>query len=200
MKHYIADDEILEQAALYALGALTPPEAQKFESHLAEHCETCQTESEALAAVVAQLGLAAPEAAAPVEAREELLARIAAEPRHKTKQTTSSEVLPAFLTIRACEGEWQEVAPGAFFKQLFVNNVRQTITWLVKMEPGSHLPKHRHLGVEESIILTGDCWANGEEFGPGDYRCALPGSVDESVYTVGGTTLLLVAPMNVELL
>ena len=39
-----------------------------------------------------------------------------------------------------------------------------------------------------------------EPFGPGDYRCAPPGSVDEDVSTLGGTTLLLITPMNAELL
>jgi anti-sigma factor ChrR (cupin superfamily) len=199
MRHEAAEDEIRERAALHAIGALTEHEAHAFESHLAEGCEVCEAELQAFTAVVAQLGFDAMGAKPPAEMREKLLERIVAEKEQEESRATSlSNLPPQFLTVRTDEGEWLKVAPGAFFKQLFADQTRKTVTWMVKMEPGARLPKHRHLGIEESIVLTGDCWANGERFGPGDYRCALPGSVDEVVSTMGGTTLLLIAPMEVE--
>lgn len=201
MRHNTNADEVRELAALHALGTLTQREAQAFESHLIEGCSVCAEESQAFADVVAQLGCSAMEVEPPTGTREQLLARIAAESQpEKSRSVLPSHAPSQFLTVRADEGEWREVAPGAFFKQLFADRQRETITWMVKMEPGSRLPKHRHLGVEESIVLAGDCWVNGELFNPGDYRCALPGSVDEEVSTLHGTTLLLIAPLHAELL
>lgn len=201
MRHKTNEDEVNELAALHALGALTPHEAHAFESHLIEGCEECEAEAQAFAHVVAQLGFEAIELEPPAGTREQLLERLAAESQpEKPHSTLPSDVPSQFLIVRADEGEWREVAPGAFFKQLFADRERQTITWMVKMEPGSRLPKHHHPGVEESIVLAGDCWVNGERFGPGDYRCALPGSIDEELSTLGGTTLMLITPINAELL
>jgi anti-sigma factor ChrR (cupin superfamily) len=195
MKHDAAEDEMSARAALYALGALTQYEAQAFESHLTEDCKVCPAELRDFAEVVAQLGFETKEAEPSASAREALLKRLVAAP---PRETISSASPPQFLTMRANEGPWLEVAPGAFFKRLFADRERETVTWLAKLQPGSRLPKHRHHGVEESIVMEGACWANGELFGPGDYRCALAGSVDEVISTVGGTTFLLIAPMKVE--
>lgn len=201
MRHTTNEDEVKELAALHALGALTPHEAHAFESHLIEGCEECEAEAQAFAEVVAQLGFEAIELEPPAGTREQLLQRLAAESQPQQPPSTLPSNVPSqFLIVRANEGEWREVAPGAFFKQLFADRQRETVTWMVKMEPGSRLPKHHHPGVEESIVLSGDCWVNGELFNPGDYRCALLGSVDEEVSTLGGTMLLLITPMNAGLM
>ncbi len=195
MRHQTNEDEVRELAALHALGALTQHEAQAFESHLTEGCDGCAAESQAFADIVAQLGCSVMELEPSAGTREQLLARIAAESQPEKSRSPLPSITP-FVIVRANEGEWREVAPGAFFKQLFVDRQRETATWMVKMEPGARLPKHQHPGVEESLVLSGDCWVNGELFNPGDYRCALAGSVDEEVSTLGGTTLLLITPMN----
>jgi anti-sigma-K factor RskA len=81
MEHKLATDQIKEQAALYALGALSQIEARGFENHLADGCEVCQAEVAEFDSVVGVLGLAAPPASPPANLREKLTARIAKEPR-----------------------------------------------------------------------------------------------------------------------
>src|SRR5215471_6162009 len=81
MEHKLATDEIREQAALYALGALSQIEARAFENHLADGCEVCQAEVSGFDGVVGELGLAAPPASPSAHLRDQLMARIAKEPR-----------------------------------------------------------------------------------------------------------------------
>jgi quercetin dioxygenase-like cupin family protein len=120
-----------------------------------------------------------------------LLARIGQEKNQTLIQTGSN-----FVTLRADQGKWSKIAEGAFIKKLFVDEVRRTVTSLVKLNPGGRLEGHRHHSTEECYILEGDYHINGEVLGPGDYHCALPGSVDEELFTVGGTIFLLIAPLR----
>src|SRR5262249_7917892 len=81
MEHKLATDEIKEQAALYALGALSQIEARAFENHLADGCEICQAAVGGFEGVVGVVGLGAPPAGPPAQLGAVLKARIAKEPR-----------------------------------------------------------------------------------------------------------------------
>jgi len=97
-----------------------------------------------------------------------------------------------FVSLRANEGEWIEACEGMLVKRLFVDEAKGTVTSLYKLLPGTHAATHRHSGVEERMVLEGDFHVNGEVFGPGDYRSSMPGTTDESPFTLGGTLLLIV--------
>jgi anti-sigma factor ChrR (cupin superfamily) len=106
-----------------------------------------------------------------------------------------------FLVVRAGEGEWRPTADaGVRFKLLFVDRERSTVTTLVRMEPGARIPAHRHLGVEQCLLLEGDLRAGGIEMSAGDFNCSLPGSVHEDLTTEGGALFLIVAPERYETL
>ncbi|HZN11071.1 MAG TPA: cupin domain-containing protein [Blastocatellia bacterium] len=182
MSHDRADDQICEQAALYALGALEAAEAEAFAEHLAGGCEVCAAEWRACQSVVARLGLGGQALDPPPGVRDRLLA----------------SVRTASVTVRAEEGKWRPAGEGLFTKRLFVDRDRGTVTFLLRAQAGARLPAHRHAAVEECLVLEGDYHVNGEKLGPGDYHCALPGSADESLYTEGGATVLLIAPLNSE--
>lgn len=193
MKHQTSTEESREQAALYALGMLSQTEASAFESHLAEGCAACEAERQAFTTVVAHLGFGLPEEAPPAETREELLARVAEESTPiPASAAAQPEISSGFLSLRADEGEWRELAPGVLEKRLFKDHTRGTVTSIYKLLPGTQAPQHLHHGVEECFVLTGDFRIHDEVLGPGDYHCAMPGTVHEIVSTVHGTTLLIV--------
>ena len=108
--------------------------------------------------------------------------------------------LKGFFSMRANEGEWRELSEGLLEKQLFVDQRKGTVTTLIKLLPGVKLPDHRHLGVEECLVLEGDFHVNDEVFGPGDYRCAMTDSIDQTPYSVNGALLLIVAQHGYEVL
>lgn len=187
MKHDQIEDNIVERASLYALGALSEIETRAFEEHLAAGCEVCEAEVGPFQSVVSAMGFAAPDIQPPASAREKLFASLA--------QTTASPA-PApdfFFTLRAKEGEWKESFPGIHIKQLFIDEKTGTVTSLFKLKPGAHAPLHRHDGIEQCLVLEGDFHVNDEVLGPGDFTSAMPGSVHHTAYTEGGALLLIVA-------
>jgi anti-sigma factor ChrR (cupin superfamily) len=104
-----------------------------------------------------------------------------------------------FLVVRAGEGEWRETEdPGVTFKLLYADRERATVTTLVRMEPGARIRAHRHLGVEQCLLLEGDLRSGGVEMAAGDFNCSLPGSVHEDLTTEGGALFLIVAPERYE--
>jgi anti-sigma factor ChrR (cupin superfamily) len=194
MSHTTADEEAAGRAALYALGALEGDEAREFEEHLLTGCEACAAELREFEAVAADLGLAAPEAEPPASVRARLLA-LASE----DKGGGSASAAPGFLVVRAGEGRWRPTDDaGVSFKLLFADRERGTVTTLVRMEPGSRIRSHRHLGVEQCLVLEGDVRSGGIGMTAGDFNCSMPGSVHEELVSDGGALLLLVSPERYE--
>lgn len=199
-------EETQELAALFALGALTQHEARAVETLRAEPGNALADEIAAFESVTAQLGFAVGECSPSPAVRTTLLARISdTEPARSSfgeefHLPFTAQDLSQVFSLRANEGDWLELGPGLTAKTLFVDATRGLVTSLVKMAPGGALPPHRHKGEEQFYVLEGDCNVHGTRLGPGDFHRAAPGSVHESTYTVEGTTFLLIAPADYEIL
>lgn len=189
-----------ETAALYALGALTTDEALAFEQLLSAD-ERLRAECQSFDELVAGLALCANEASPSPALREKLLARIAAtEQEPKAVTLTSSKTVLPTVDIRIQEGQWMQLAEKVFCKTLFVDPQSGMVTSLVKLEPGGYLPRHRHLGIEQTLVVEGDCIVNGNVFYPGDYRARACDTEDGAVTTEHGTLIMLIAPERCEIL
>ena len=190
MKHSVADVQVREMLTLYALGALSQQEARVVEQHLAEGCEECASELRRFESVVAALGFAGQPVTPPASVREKLVSKLGEESQPITMPL--GRILNNF-SLRADEGQWTETAPGVFEKHLFSDEGRGTVTTLIKMMPGIELPSHRHMGVEECLVIEGDFHVGSEDFGPGDYRRAMAGTIDQTPFSINGTLLLIVS-------
>lgn len=200
MSDRAATHEMTDTAALYALGALSQHEARSFEEHIAEGCETCAAELESFELTVKALAFGAPEVQPSAGVREALLASLnGAASKHSREAPKTGDPEP-FISILAAQGEWQECAAGIFLKKLHVDQATGITTSLVRMRPGTALPVHQHLGVEQVFVLEGDCNISGQRLTSGDYHRAVPGSIHETTYTVDGTLFLLIAPERYEVL
>jgi anti-sigma factor ChrR (cupin superfamily) len=189
VKHKSAADEIIAQASFHALGALSQHEARAFENHLAAGCEVCAAEENSFKSVVSALGLAAAEVEPPARVRAKFLTRLG----QSAKRAPAKVDLDSFVTIRAGEGEWHAASEGVLVKTLFVDQKTGAVTSLFKFNAGAHAPRHLHQANEQCLVVEGDFHLNDESFGPGDYTCAMAGSVHESAYSVNGALLLIVA-------
>jgi anti-sigma factor ChrR (cupin superfamily) len=197
MSHTTVDEEQAGRAALYALGALEGGEAREFEEHLLAGCEACAAELREFEAVTYDLGSAAPEAEPPAGVRARLLALVSEE--GGGGPNLSRDIPEGFLVLRSGEGKWRPTDDaGVTFKLLFADNERGTVTTLVRMEPGSRIRSHRHLGVEQCLVLEGDVRSGEIAMTAGDFNCSMPGSVHEELMTDGGALLLLVSPEHYE--
>lgn len=198
----VTQEEIQELTALYALDALTQREAREVEARLAADDQKTEVELRAFEKVVASLSFAAPEAEPSAEAKDKLFARIASEKKAATKPTyitpTMTEALREIWHVRAEEGKWKPYSEGVLMKMLMVDKNKGTITTLLKIEPGAHIVRHRHHGLEECYVLEGDFNIGDQQYGPGDYQYALPGSVHPKIYSNHGALVLLIAPVEFE--
>jgi anti-sigma factor ChrR (cupin superfamily) len=215
MNDTMTHDELEGQAALYALGALDMEEARDFESHLAEGCDACAAELREFERVVESLALAAPPAAPPAGVRARLLTLVAsdergggpnlavpqteAESQTNAVESKSKRDARGYLVVRADEGEWVETDDaGVSYKLLFADRERGTYTTLVRMQPGARIPAHRHLGVEQCLVLEGDLSSGPVKMSAGDFNCSFPDSIHDEIKTDGGALLLFVSPAQYE--
>jgi anti-sigma factor ChrR (cupin superfamily) len=74
------------------------------------------------------------------------------------------------LTIRAEEGRWTVVAPGARTKKLAKGDGR--FTFLLEMEPNAVVPEHDHEGGEDSYVIRGSCHIGSLGLAQGDFHHA----------------------------
>jgi len=74
--------------------------------------------------------------------------------------------------IRASEGEWRPVPMlrGIDFKKLSSDRKRNTVTLLMRFQPGAKLPAHVNKGDEDAYVISGSCTVGGIDAWPGDYQ------------------------------
>jgi len=195
-----ASHEMTDFASLYSLGVLTQHEARAFEEHLSEGCEACAKELESFELTVGALGFGSSEAQPPVGMRDQLLSRVGESDSEQTQEGSTKKGPDQIVSILGTEGDWIELQKGVLVKQLYVDKATGIATSLVRMLPGTSLPVHKHLGVEQLLILEGDCVVAGQTLASGDYHRAATGTTHQSTYTEGGTLFLLIAPECYEVL
>ena len=150
-QHSIFTDEARELTALYSLGALPTAEHAEFEEHLRLGCQACHDELESLQTTVGMLGFAAQTVAPPAALRQRLLERVRETP------SAAAGILfnrAGLLISRSADLPWQ-AAPlvGIWSKPLFVDVAGKYTTALVRMDPGTRYPSHRHHEVEELFMI-----------------------------------------------
>lgn len=181
------DDETREQAALYALGALSPEEARDFAARLAAGDETATAELAAFGTVTDALAYAAPPHPARPALRDAVLARIGAPTEPVVQREGLRFVFPSAMTWAAGRAKGVEV------KRLVTDEAAGRNTSIVRMAPGTVYPTHRHAGIEEVYIIEGDLQVAGVTMRAGDYCRAEADSVHAGVHTVGGCVLVVTA-------
>ena len=92
--------------------------------------------------------------------------------------------------VRHDEGGFEATgAAGVSVRRLHLDPVRRTATMLVRMEPGSSYPSHRHGGLEECYVLSGDLRHDDRVMRGGDYEVVSEGSKHGRQWTEDGCLL-----------
>ena len=171
-----------ELVGALAIGALPENEISAIEAHIAI-CAACREDYESLRAVAATFGAwPADELQPPSSLWDRLAQRI-------SKQDGTR--MPSGAAPHLEEPEWEEVAPGISCKLLATDWVRQRVSMLVRLAPGTEYPPHTHAGVEELHLLDGELFIDDRKLFPGDYNRAEPGTSDRRVWSETGCTCVL---------
>ncbi len=80
----------------------------------------------------------------------------------------AAQPLQAYLSSPIDEIKWRTVAPGVAQHVLQAQGYRQGVLRLLKISPGTQLPKHTHKADELTLILRGAYRDEIGEFRPGD--------------------------------
>jgi hypothetical protein len=102
--------------------------------------------------------------------------------------------------IKAAEGSWREIAPGAMVKVLSFDMISRRTTALLRFAPGTRYAPHRHTEAEELYVLQGGCSIAGREMTVGDYHRAEVGTEHYDTSTDEGCLLLVISSPQNEIL
>ena len=176
-------EEHLDLVFLFALQALPEHEIASVEAQISS-CEDCQQEIETLRPIVRSFAGWPTDVLRPAES---LWGRLAQ--RIATETNTRPFVPPLKAPAKA---EWQEAAPGIHVKILSRNAENDSVSILVRLDPGADYPGHTHAGIEELHLLHGILKVDDRTLHPGDFIHSEAGSVDHRVWSETGCTCFLV--------
>jgi quercetin dioxygenase-like cupin family protein len=184
-----------EWAALYAAGALSPNECAQFEARLAAGDAACQAAIQALGPVIEGMFAAFSPVLPPLGMRARLLEQLG--PSEKPGSVDDSRPQRDMYVQRATGARWKEMGiRGAMRRVLWIDSQRNEYSALVRCEPGVVFPDHPHPGVEQCLVLEGDVWHDGIEYGPGDYQRFPAGSRHGEQTTRRGCLLLVIGTLS----
>ena len=168
---------------------------QQFDGHAevaraAASAETSATDEPLSAALTEALALAcapiAPDAQASARIKGRLLEQIRATGADRMQVDDS---LPGTLTVRADAGEWTTIAPKVHVKPL--HRDAESRSFLLRIDAGGTLTQHHHDGIEECVVLQGECFLGSLRLSAGDYHLALSGSTHGDAHSLSGALLFL---------
>ncbi len=99
---------------------------------------------------------------------------------------------PANLMDRLAQSPGRKPAPGIHVKILATNAENDSVSMLVRLDPGTDYPGHTHAGIEELHLLHGILKVDDRTLYPGDFIHGEAGSVDHRVWSETGCTCFLV--------
>lgn len=177
------DQEHLDLVFLFVLQALPPREIASVEAQISS-CGDCRQEIETLRPIVGSFVGWSTDVLRPPES---LWGRLA-------KRIAGETAAPPFVPPPEApdKPEWEEAAPGIHVKILAWNAENDSVSMLVRLDPGTDYPGHRHACVEELHLLHGILKVDDRTLYPGDFIHSEAGSVDHRVWSETGCTCFLV--------
>ncbi|MEL7538217.1 MAG: cupin domain-containing protein [Pseudomonadota bacterium] len=97
---------------------------------------------------------------------------------------------PGLTTVRGAEpADWFEPVPGNRIRVLRQDD--DTMSMIVRLEPGTVFPAHSHPADEETYVIEGETWFGDIHLVAGDYHLAPKGTEHGEVRTETGCVLLI---------
>ena len=178
--------EHLDRVFLFALQCLSPGEMASVEAQILS-CGDCQQEIRTLRPIVRSFVGWSTDVLRPPESLWGRLAK-----RIASEAGTRPFVPPVQAPPEAAaKPDWEEAAPGIHVKILARNSQIDSVSMLVRLDPGTDYPAHRHAGIEELHLLHGVLKVDDRTLYPGDFIHAEAGSVDHRVWSETGCTCFL---------
>jgi anti-sigma factor ChrR (cupin superfamily) len=188
-------DSLREELGLYAFGMLESESAAQIAQHLETGCAVCTEELQAVTGLVVALSSAVDVVAPAPDLKDRLLARV------RTEKPSVEQPESGIYVVRGGQGKWKETPwKGITYLRLYYDRTTGFATSLLRVEPGSQYPAHRHRGVEQSWVVEGSCRIGSVTIRAGDYACAAAGTEHGVLVSDDGCLLLMVSSAKDEVL
>jgi quercetin dioxygenase-like cupin family protein len=196
----INPDELIEQAAMYALGLLPGEEHDAFEDRVragdadvAAALRAVRPAADALLRATASGAAFEPRLIVRSDLINALGLKKDAPPFSEGKVADPfSEDLAGMVLLRGSNIGWTETGvPGARMKSLYVDKERQRASVLLQLDPGTVFADHDHPDVEECLVLEGDIDLGGKTMHKFDYMRIPKGGQHGTPRTRNGCLLLV---------
>ena len=184
------NEEKIDLALLYAIGALSAEERTNADLMLAEGDRLLESEIRSFRETAAQTALALPQSAPSASVKIKLMARI-----------DPAVVNPPNMAIlRGAKSNWRESGiPGIQFQLLHQDEGADLVTQLVRMAAGAVYPGHHHMKDEQCYVLEGSIRLDSVVLRAGDFSVAHALTDHRTISTESGCTLLLISCPHDEL-
>ncbi|MEM6808249.1 MAG: cupin domain-containing protein [Pseudomonadota bacterium] len=126
------------------------------------------------------------DAIAPVVPDAHAAARIK---RRLLERVRGDDAAADLVTVSGTSDDWIETSPGNQVKVLRSDDESMSI--LVRLEPGTTFPAHYHPVEEETYVVEGETYFGDIHLKAGDYHVAPQGSSHGEVRTETGCVLLI---------
>ena len=166
------------RAAEYVLGTLEGEERQAFARELQETPELERMVRE-WEDRLSPLADGIPSVDPPSELRQKIQAAIGEQ----------GQTIEGTVTLRAAEGPWVSLAPGAEKKVLYVDRAEGIESYLVRIAPGARVPAHEHSALEECLMLEGEMFIGTLRLVAGDYHAVPAGISHDEIWSPKGALL-----------
>ncbi len=186
-------------ALLALLGALDAGERQTFENRLREGDATAISAAREAEEIVLALADAVPECSPSPALRGRLFDTLAGELLAPSFIAERTAWLKSFLS-NAVALAWEPFAPGVEVKWLQKDTENRTYVALLKAVAGSAYPAHRHVGVEEILMLDGRLRLDDREYTDGEFVRAEPGSAHHSTEAMEDCTFIIHSSFDTDLI
>jgi quercetin dioxygenase-like cupin family protein len=178
------DQEHQDLVFSYALHALPSSEIPAAEARISS-CADCRQEMETLRPLIRSFVSWPTDVLRPPES---LWGRLA----QRISEETGKPPITPVPSNPSDKPQWEVVAPGISCKLLATDTEKNTVSMLVRLEPGTDYPPHRHAGREELHLLDGILMVDDRTLHPGDYIRAEADSMDHRVWSETGCTCVLI--------
>ncbi|AFY74891.1 cupin domain-containing protein [Synechococcus sp. PCC 7502] len=182
-------EDFIELASLYVIGALDERDRSLVEN-CAEDSRVWKTELDKLQMAALAIPYASEPYPLPSGLKERVLQKINSEhPTEKPIGTSDIAAEQLSFQVKASDLKWYphpDQVPGVSIASLHVDQTRSRFSGLVRCQPGTIYPAHRHAEAEEIYILEGDLIIDGDCFAAGDYIYCAPNSIHTPITNRNG--------------
>lgn len=189
-----------ELAPLYALGALSQQEQEWVEQQVhdcPELAEELNTYQETVTSIPYGAPIQLPSDNLKHRLFDQLELGVPTDgPKIPARAPATEAAMPPIYAVTAKDLKWQpHPVPGVATATLHIDLHKRELAGLLRAAPGTQYALHRHAGVEEIYMLTGDLIISETVYGAGDYIHSEKGSA-HTPHTIGGCSFFFKASID----